>query len=85
MVKSQFPFLENLVGNPIDRESFVSDEIDLLIGGEFYWSFVSISNAIPLNDKLVALNSKFGYILSGPVEGTTQRDNSNLQIQSKDV
>ena len=50
----------------VGNECANNDEIDLLIGGDYYWSFVS-GDSIRLNEKLVVLNSKFGYILSGPV------------------
>ena len=38
-----------------------------MLGSEYYWSFI-YGDSIRLTDKLVLLNSKFGYILNGPIE-----------------
>ena len=64
MVKSQFKQLEELIPNDV-----VSDdgEIDILVGADYYWSLVT-EDIIRLNMKLVAMRSKLGYILSGPVD-----------------
>ena len=77
MVKSQFKQLEELIPNDV-----VSDggEIDILVGADYYWSLVT-EDIIRLNKKLVAIRSKLGYIMSGPVESgenrTTYSHNAN--------
>ena len=43
-----------------------SEEIDVMIGADYYWSMMS-EDIIRLNERLVLINSKLGYILSGPV------------------
>ena len=45
-------------------EHVVAGEIDILVGGDFYWSIVS-REVIDLTDNLVLKPSKIGYLLSG--------------------
>ena len=53
-----------MVNNNI--ENCGNDEIDILIGGDYYWNF-GLNESIRINGNLVMLNSRFGYIFSGPV------------------
>ena len=64
-VKVKFPFVENVIEGR--KDEITSDDIDVLIGSEYYWSFIN-GDSIRLDDKLVLLNSKFGYLLSGPLK-----------------
>ena len=49
--------------------------IDILIGADYYWSLMT-EDIVRLDERLVAIRSKFGYILSGPVEVREKRMNN---------
>ena len=49
---------------PEDEE--IDGEIDVLIGADFYWSLIS-EEIIRLEENLVLIRSKLGYMLSGPM------------------
>ena len=49
--------------------SFDDKPIDVLIGSDLYWQFIT-GNVIRSSNDLVAVESKFGWILSGAVEGS---------------
>ena len=64
-------------------ENSVSSEknIDILVGSDFYWSFISGSVIKGEPGSPVALGSKLGYILSGPMSDSTKHQTStNLAI-----
>ena len=42
-------------------------EIDVLIGADYYWDIVEGGKKRDNNNKLVALNSKLGWLLTGPM------------------
>ena len=63
--KLSFHLSKNLPDNEEGCEN--DNEIHILLGSDFYWNFIG-GDSIRLNGKLVILNSKFGYILSGPIE-----------------
>ena len=52
-------------------------EVDILISGDFYWNFICDSF---VRDDLspIALLTKVGYVLSGPLEEVTNSAHSNL-------
>ena len=62
-VKKHFPFLNDL--NLNDPES--DEAIDVLVGADFYWTIVSGNITRCGANGLVAMNSKLGYLLSGPL------------------
>lgn len=56
--------------------------IDLLIGSDYYWNFVT-GETKRGDEGPVAVNSKLGWLLSGPINGTVERTDvthSNLII-----
>ena len=59
------------------------DNIDVLIGSDYYWDIITGRVACG-DDKLVAFSSKFGWLLSGPTKGdsgTSHSTTSNLIVQ----
>ena len=69
VVKIKYPELERLqfadevVGNG-------DEEISLLIGLDHYWSMIS-GQHVPITKDAVAMETIFGYVLSGPLDVTT--------------
>ena len=72
MVKSKFELVEQLV--PQNKE--INGEIDVLIGADFYWSLMT-DDIIRLDDRLVAIRSKLGDMLSGFIVGDEKVNNSS--------
>ena len=61
------PHLEGL--ELADNSTGLCDRIDILVGSDFYWDFVS--GDIRTRDEVpIAVNSSLGWLLSGPVEST---------------
>ena len=57
-------YLQGLkLANPVTRSS--NFEISLLIGVDYYWQFVG--DHIVRSEGLTAMQSKLGYLLSGPL------------------
>ena len=71
----QVPHLKGLqLAHPItENESF---EISVLIGADYYWSFVQ--DHIIRGDGPTAVQSKLGYLLSGPVSTYPQSSTAGL-------
>ena len=44
------------------------DNIDVLIGSDYYWDIIT-GEVARGDDKLVAVSSKFGWLVSGPTKG----------------
>ena len=63
-VISNYPFLKNL---KLVDEGLHKENIDLLIGADIYWNIVDGSIKRGNCLALVALGSKLGWLLSGPV------------------
>ena len=64
LVALQFEIVRHLI--PLNSTRSSSEEIEVLIGADYYWSMMG-EDIIRLNERLVLINSKLGYILSGPV------------------
>ena len=64
LAKLQHPFLNQL--KLADRGNFEGD-IDLLIGADLYWSLVSGTVKKDDFSGLVAISSKLGWLVSGPI------------------
>ena len=65
VASDKFPCLkEALVCNQFDGNKY---EIDLLIGSDCYWTIINNEVKRYNQEGLVAINSKLGWILSGPV------------------
>ena len=59
------------------------DNIDVLIGSDYYWDIIT-GEVARGDDKLVAVSSKFGWLVSGPTKGdsgTAHFTTSNLIVQ----
>ena len=84
-VKSNYPFLKNL---KLADEGLLKENIDLLIGEDFYWDIVDGSVKRGNGVAPVALGSKLGWLLSGPVTKhnpsslTTHVENNVLHIKT---
>ena len=73
LVKSDYPFLKNL---KLVDEGLHKEKTDLLIGADFYWDIVDGSVKRGNGVALVALGSKLGWLLRGPV---TKHNASSLK------
>jgi len=62
-----------------DRCTKPKEEIDILVGSNFYWSIVT-GEVIREEDGLVAVNSKLGWLLSGPVDSLDIGDLSHVNV-----
>ena len=67
LVKEQFPFLKDL--DLADKGKGDCD-IDLLIGADFYWNVLEGEIKRCSTGGPIAVNSKLGWLLSGPFEDT---------------
>lgn len=82
----QYPKLQHLdladcgaTDNPDQYESTV----DILIGSDFYWDLV-LGEINRQENRLVTMNSKFGWLISGPIKNSSEHGNfthSNLVVQ----
>ena len=85
-VKSNYSFLKNL---KLADESLHKENIDVLIGEDFYWDIVNSSVKRGNGVAPVALGSKLGWLLSGPVikhnpsSLTTHVENNVLHIKTR--
>ena len=66
----------NFADNNAESEAL---EIEVLIGGDYYWDFVCVE-IVRDESGPVALLTKLGYVLSGPIEGKINRKNNNVNI-----
>ena len=58
-----------------------TDEIHLLIGSNFYWAVFTEKTKTSKNNEPVAVESKFGWVLNGPV--TSFETSTNLIFDSE--
>ena len=61
-MKAKFEFIERLIA----ASKVCDGEIDVLIDADYYWTLMT-EDMIRLNEKLVAIRSKLGYVLSGSI------------------
>jgi len=84
-VSVNYPHLDGL---ELADESFDAEgSIDMLIGCDYYWDFVT-GETRRGDEGPIAVNSKLGWLLSGPVNGTLDRSyvtHSNLIIKGHDA
>ena len=64
---SSFPHLNGL---QLADCSVPQDQVDVLIGSDYYWDFVT-TEIVRGNFGPTAINSKFGWLLSGPTESVS--------------
>ena len=74
LVKEKFNEFKAVL--PVNECGEMNDgTIDILIGADYYWSLMT-EDIVRLDERLVAIRSKFGYILSGPIEVKEKRMNN---------
>ena len=54
--------------------------IDVLIGSDIYWDFVTRETKHSLRENLVAVNAIFGWLISGPVECSKQEIDKTVTL-----
>ena len=69
-MRENYPYLNNLEL----ADTGGGGDIDLLIGTDFYWTMVDGNVKRDESEAPVALSSKFGWILSGPIGDKTISD-----------
>ena len=83
-IKFEFPHLEKLLFS--DMKEKKSSEIDMLIGLDHLWQFQNGNIVSGKPDEPVAVKTKLGYVLSGPLKGiATGEVLVNLMVQNKNV
>ena len=83
----QYPYLQHLDLADCQATSHNSEQyestVDILIGSDFYWDLV-LGEINRQKGGLVAMSSKFGWLLSGPVKNSSdisEVTHSNLVVQ----
>ena len=56
------------------------DEVDLLIGSDFYWELMSGKVRVGRGGEPVALESRVDWVLSGPVQGYSKSTDGNVNL-----
>ena len=83
-MKFEFPHLEKLWFFNITQKK--SLEIDMLIGADHLWQFQNGNIVRGKPDETVAVETKLGYVLPGPLKGVaTGEVHANLMVQNKNV
>ena len=77
LAKTRFDYLKDL---QLADSSF-TDEIDLLIGSDFYWSIATGKTKTDKNNEPVTVETKLGWVLNGPV--TSFEVSTNLTSESE--
>ena len=72
LIKAKFEEFGHLFPSN-ERPEMNDGIIDILIGADYYWKLVT-EDIIRLDDRLVAIRSKLGYILSGPIDISDARN-----------
>ena len=75
---SQYPCLSELDLADYSRESS-HNTIDVLVGSDFYWALVT-GEIIKMDNGLVAISSKLGWLLSGPSDHTVKDAITHTQL-----
>ena len=55
------------------------DSIDVLVGSDYYWSIVK-GEVVKVEVELMAVNSKIGWLISGPTNECPSEDASHTQL-----
>ena len=72
---TKYPHLADL--DLADSSAIDQDSIDILIGSDYYWDIVT-GESIRGEFGPTAINSKFGWLLSGPTDEQHVHENSNV-------
>ena len=73
---TQYPHLENLEFADTLNSENENEPVDILIGSDRYWDLVS-GDVIKGTEGPIAVKSKFGWLLSGPVKAPTNDEVNN--------
>ena len=73
----QHPQLLELELVDVSTDEHVSDTIDMLIGSDHYWDVVT-GDIVRSSEKLVAVSSKFGWLLSGPIHSVVKENDYSI-------
>ena len=66
----------------LPSDEIINGNIDILIGADYYWSLIT-EDVIRLQDNLVLISSKFGYMLSGPM--LTSNESESVEATSPNI
>ena len=80
----KYPYLNGL--DLADNSSPSSDvNIDILIGADFYWNFVSNESRRGEGRGPVALSTRLGWVLSGPIDNLSEESSSTTNFAATHV
>jgi hypothetical protein len=76
---NNYPHLQELELADFDAKGTCNDNIDILVGANFYWSIVT-GDVVRGDNSPTAISSKLGWLLSGPStqNSTYESTTSNL-------
>ena len=83
-VKKRYPHLNGIEFADHKAEDGVM-EIDLLIGSDYMWDFLNDETIRGESGQPVAISTKVGWLLSGPVEAQLKERPSSINFQSTHV
>lgn len=66
----QYPYLADL--ELAESASNSQEEVDILIGADYYWTFMTGDSRRGETHGSVGIHTKLGWVLSGPVENATE-------------
>ena len=73
----QHPQLLDLELADVTTDKCAFDTIDMLIGSDHYWDVVT-DGIVRSSEKLVAVSSKFGWLLSGPTNSVVKENDYSI-------
>ena len=81
-----YPHLSDLELADIDEHATGNDSIDILVGADFYWHFVT-GDVVRGDNSPTAISSKLGWLLSGPStqDSTDNSTRSNLILAGESI
>ena len=82
ILEKAFPEFDDL---DIDDTLMDNREIDLLIGSDYYWSIIEDEHRRCDTEGLVAVKSKLGWVLSGPLKHEKNDNRSTVEVVSQNM
>ena len=67
----------DLADNNLENESL---DVDILIGADYYWDFMNNHMKRSVKGCPTAISTKLGYVLSGPVINSSEKQNSSVNV-----